>query len=648
MNIRLLIAFLSGIVLLFQNNVSGQSFCGNTGAFSITPSEGCAPLKVNVKNLLPKSENVSYAFNFNRSATTVPGPGEFTQDSSFTYTLPGTYTILQFGSANGTGFSQCQDVVVRETRAPNAELMVCQNGRARLTLISDSISNSYDGIDIDWGDGSRQSVNTKNGNILYLDHFYAAGASSTVKIQGRYSNAACQQSLQVTTLTGTSTSQLLKGIRIRSVEMLASGEAKVLYEGMENVPTEVLIDKGDGQFVSTGKSGQSGGTQAVTIGGLNPQQIYRFMLASKDFCDKIIESAVVSSMTIKEGTFALDEIISVSWEHYPNTESIMEYQLKRDGAVIFTSVDQLSYLDTDVKCGVTYKYEIVAIIENDVRSYSTSYSTEPKSSSPGRIERASVTVKDNSAISTQVELSGEGLTSSFDLIVERALLGSTNFQKVSATDNQSLQFEDTGVNTSENAYCYRFTYENACNMKSPLFDPPICSILLKTQTPDIAWTGQSSFTDAVDSYDLQRMDLQGNIIDVIPKQLGTTHTLDLASQSDFSFRIEAKSQDGSFSSYSNILNFKSKPILLVPDAFTPNGDAYNERFEVKAYFISDFKMSVFDRWGEVVFHSNDVTEGWDGKIENEKAAGGYYFYKIEATNVEGDIISKNGSFLLIR
>jgi gliding motility-associated-like protein len=144
------------------------------------------------------------------------------------------------------------------------------------------------------------------------------------------------------------------------------------------------------------------------------------------------------------------------------------------------------------------------------------------------------------------------------------------------------------------------------------------------------------------------MDDKGNIQDAIPKQLGTSHTLDLSSQSAFSFRVKASSGNGNFTSFSNILNFRSEAIILVPDAFTPNGDAYNERFEVKGYFISDFKMSVFNRWGEVVFQSNNIAEGWDGRIKEEKAPGGYYLYKIEALASSGDKVVKNGSFLLIR
>ncbi|MCF0072504.1 gliding motility-associated C-terminal domain-containing protein [Dyadobacter sp. CY261] len=654
---KLLILFLLSIFSLAQLEVSGQestartaatqSFCGSTGGFNVMPAEGCAPLTVNVKNLVPKPESLTYAFRFDRNQNTPPNTSETTQDSTFTYQIPGTYTILQYGSANGTGFSQCKDVVVKETRGPNAEIIACQNGKVRLTIASDDISKAYDAIEINWGDGAKQSVNIKTSTTAYFDHTYA-GARPAITLRGTYTNGQCSTSTNTTTLDANTPPPSLEAIRILNVSMPASGDAKVIYEGIEGVETKLYIAKGDGDLTFTNKSGQTGGTQSASVPLLDPKVVYRFQLWSTDICGNIIKSPIVSSMTIKQGGLSLDEIIALEWENEPNTAGLVEYQLKRNGAVIFTTADKRSFEDTDVKCGNTYQYEIVAIVENDVRSYSAPISLDPKTSAPADINNAVVTVKDENTIGTKVELSGEGLTSSYNLIVERALLGSTSFEIVSPANNQSLQWDDANVSTSRNSYCYRFQYENACKLKSPSFSAPVCSILLTTNTPNIVWNPDAPFINPVESYDLQQVDEPGNLINVIPKGLSTSHTLDLASQSDFGYRIEAKSPGGNFTSLSNVLNFRSEAILLIPDAFTPNGDSYNERFEVKAYFVKDFSMSVFSRWGEVIFHSTDIAEGWDGNVKTGKAPGGYYLYKIEATNSSGQTVVKNGSFLLIR
>lgn len=656
---KLLIIFLLGIFSLVNQEVSGQgasarteatqSFCGTTGAFTVTPEVGCAPMTVNITNQMTNAESVTYSYNFDPNSNNPPNEADRSYDLTHIYNTPGTYTILQYGSIKDVGgFSLCKNVTVKETRGPKAELIACSNGKVRVTLSNDAVTKAYDVVTISWGDGKTQNINLKTNTTAFFEHTYASANNlPAITLKGSYTNSVCNPEANTTTLTA-GEPQSLSSIRIRSVEMPADGNAKILYDGLEGIETKVYIAKGNGDLIFTNQSGQTGGTQSASVPLLDPKVVYRFQLWSTDICGNIVKSPIVSSIAIKQGGLSLDEIISLEWENEPNTKGMVEYQLKRNGAVIFSTPDKRSYEDTDVKCGNTYQYEIVAIVEKDVRSYSAPISLEPKTSAPGDITNALVTVKDDNTIGTKVELSGEGLTNAYNLIVERAVLGSSNFEVVSPANNQSLQWDDTNVSTSQSSYCYRFQYENACKMKSPSFSTPVCSILLSTNTPDIVWTPDPPFISTMGNYNLQQVDEGGNLINETPKGLGTSHTLDLASQSDFGYRVEAKSSDGNFTSLSNLLNFRSEAILLVPDAFTPNGDAYNERFEVKAYFVKDFKMSVFSRWGEVIYHSDDIAEGWDGNIKTGKAPGGYYLYKIEATNASGQTVVKNGSFLLIR
>ena len=598
---------------------------------------------------MTNAESVTYSYNFDPNSTNPPKEADRSYELSHVYNTPGTYTILQYGSIKDVGgFSLCKNVTAKETRGPKAELIACSSGKVRVTLGDDAVTKAYDAVTISWGDGKTQNVNLKTNTTAFFEHTYAsAGNPPAITLKGSYTNNACSTEANTTTLNA-GTPQSLASVRIRSVEMPANGDAKIIYDGMEGIETKVYIAQGNGDFIFTNKTGQTGGAQTVSVPLLDPKVVYRFQLWSTDICGNIVKSPIVSSIAVKQGGLSLDEIIALEWENEPNTDGLVEYQLKRNGVVTFTTPDKRSYEDTDVKCGNTYQYEIVAIIENDVRSYSAPISLEPKTSAPGDITNALVTVRDDNTIGTKVELTGEGLTSAYNLIVERALLGSSNFEVVSPANNQSLQWDDTNVSTSQSSYCYRFQYENACKMKSPSFSVPVCSILLTTNTPDIVWNPEAPFISTIETYNLQQVDQSGNLINETPKGLSTSHTLDLASQSDFAYRIEARSSDGNFTSLSNLLNFRSEAILLVPDAFTPNGDAYNERFEVKAYFVKDFSMSIFSRWGEVIYHSDDIAEGWDGNVKTGKAPGGYYLYKIEATNATGQTVVKNGSFLLIR
>ena len=54
--------------------------------------------------------------------------------------------------------------------------------------------------------------------------------------------------------------------------------------------------------------------------------------------------------------------------------------------------------------------------------------------------------------------------------------------------------------------------------------------------------------------------------------------------------------------------------LYIPNTFTPNGDGLNDTFGIAGEAVKDFKMEVFNRWGQLVFESTNPNLRWDGKI----------------------------------
>jgi gliding motility-associated-like protein len=69
--------------------------------------------------------------------------------------------------------------------------------------------------------------------------------------------------------------------------------------------------------------------------------------------------------------------------------------------------------------------------------------------------------------------------------------------------------------------------------------------------------------------------------------------------------------------------------LYVPTAFSPNHDGNNDYFRVKATGVHQFKMSVFNRWGELMYSGSDAGIGWDGWFKNVLQSSGTYVYMIE-------------------
>lgn len=69
--------------------------------------------------------------------------------------------------------------------------------------------------------------------------------------------------------------------------------------------------------------------------------------------------------------------------------------------------------------------------------------------------------------------------------------------------------------------------------------------------------------------------------------------------------------------------------LYVPNTFTPNGDRINDHFLVKGEGIQNFEMIIYNRFGEEVFQSNDILEGWPGIYKGKPSPMGVYAYTIQ-------------------
>jgi len=95
-----------------------------------------------------------------------------------------------------------------------------------------------------------------------------------------------------------------------------------------------------------------------------------------------------------------------------------------------------------------------------------------------------------------------------------------------------------------------------------------------------------------------------------------------------------------------------KPVIDIPNSFTPNGDGKNDVFRVASYgdIVRILHFDVFDRWGKRVWTGRgaDNSRGWDGSYDGTPAAAGTYFYRVETENLQGERFYQTGDITLIR
>jgi gliding motility-associated-like protein len=91
-------------------------------------------------------------------------------------------------------------------------------------------------------------------------------------------------------------------------------------------------------------------------------------------------------------------------------------------------------------------------------------------------------------------------------------------------------------------------------------------------------------------------------------------------------------------------------IIFVPDAFTPDNSGPNENNTFRPYIVDNkgFRMIIFNRWGEIMYETNDLTKGWDGTYLKENAQQGVYVYKIIVTSQDDKEYEFDGTFTLLR
>lgn len=87
--------------------------------------------------------------------------------------------------------------------------------------------------------------------------------------------------------------------------------------------------------------------------------------------------------------------------------------------------------------------------------------------------------------------------------------------------------------------------------------------------------------------------------------------------------------------------------IVFPNAFTPNGDDLNDVFIYKANLIERIELKIFNRWGEMIFYTDQIDTGWDGTYRGTLVPEGSYVYQAKIVDQLGNQFQQQGSFMLL-
>jgi gliding motility-associated-like protein len=86
----------------------------------------------------------------------------------------------------------------------------------------------------------------------------------------------------------------------------------------------------------------------------------------------------------------------------------------------------------------------------------------------------------------------------------------------------------------------------------------------------------------------------------------------------------------------------------VPNAFSPNGDGANDALYVKGLGVKEFTFRAYNRWGQVVFETNDLNKGWDGSFKGNQQVMETVAYTIHATFLDNSTTEKQGNITILK
>jgi gliding motility-associated-like protein len=118
---------------------------------------------------------------------------------------------------------------------------------------------------------------------------------------------------------------------------------------------------------------------------------------------------------------------------------------------------------------------------------------------------------------------------------------------------------------------------------------------------------------------------------------------------DITYFVTGFASDGCPATDTVNIKVVKSTIIEVPTAFTPNNDGLNDRLKPLLYGVGELEhFIVFNRWGQKVFETKIIGEGWDGTIQGKLQDSGTYIWILQVRDDFGQTISKKGMSTLIR
>jgi len=607
-----------------------QPYSSQNGVFQVDQIKGCAPLTVNVivppAICNPPSSSCDFFYE----------TGSIQNVFTYQYTMPGIYNLV--GVFQG-GVTDRITITVLPNTPPAFEIYSCGNNTVQVK-VTDTNYNQY----VINFDGSPDVV-VPSGSMAFSTYGFGSSGKKTITVRGR--NLGADDNCYPPASKDVDAVMTLPVPTITQLTVLNDRDIQLNFNSQPNILYRLQIAQNSAtSFINLQNVYE---TTTTTINNLSTDgNFYCFRLGAFDPCNNTtVYSNIICSSNFDVA--AVNNMNQLSW--VTSSTGVSNYTFSKNSAPpLSAGAAATSLSDPNVTCGVNYCYQQTTNYTNGSRSISLSKcATAISTNVPTVVENISTIVgPGNDDVELRWTQDPAFVAATYS--ITKSVNGNFASTKTSTTTNH---LDDEYLN--DVVSCYKISYADACNNKSPV-SVEACPIkLIATLQPDntvaLSWSGYAGWKNGVNRYVVEKFNEQGQLLSTVNAGTATTYvdnTQDLTNQIAV-YRITAvANQAGIVSSVSNAFTIIKEPNLFYPTAFTPNGDGLNDIFNVFGQFITTFEMRIFNRWGEMMYVTDVLGKGWDGTFKGSLMPEGTYVFRATLTDKAGRTFDRSGTVVLLK
>ncbi len=320
--------------------------------------------------------------------------------------------------------------------------------------------------------------------------------------------------------------------------------------------------------------------------------------------------------------------------------------------------EEFTFTDPEIlKSGEQYTYHISTKSEgSDKSSSSCRVDVVPDPELLNAFDLDNVTVFNNEFI----QLIGNGEPAEFinEVAIYRSNTSAVDLKPLmnSSWDSPGMIIPETSANVNDSAYYYQIVALDACGF--PMDSSTIFrSIYLQLEDMGegnvrLNWNAFEGWDD--NSFDYAIFRLTDGMIDAGFPWYDTAlvyNDVDPGPQTGrITYYVEA-TRDDEVKSRSNEVLLPGEAEIALPNAFKPDSD-----YEINRIFLpivknvepSSYLFTIYNRWGQLVFETNDPSQGWDGSRNGSISPGGIYAYLVTYSDYNGNTFQQRGAVTLLR